>query len=121
MNLKTFICCALISLAPLVAISGDFPSGKYLVELGDSPFTINISNDNSYVVERNDQVISTGIMKVSNDTLTVTDNPSDHSCPSPGSYLWRYEDEKLSFTSISDDCEGRADVMLAGNWILLEN
>jgi len=115
-----FFGLTILVLAPVAVFGGEFPTGKFVKKMGEMQFALRFDPDGAYAVEMNDQVMVGGTFEVSNDTLTVNDKSGDRACPGPGKYAWNYKDKELSFTLVSDECNGRSQAMSSGSWLMKE-
>ncbi len=89
----------------VTAQSGKFPVGSY--ESG--PFTITFKEGGSFEVAHSGGGGVKGTYKISGDKAELTDVEGDYACPDfVGKYTWKVEAEKLVFTIVEDNCEGRA-------------
>ena len=120
MKLNALFYLVLFVLMPVTAVSGDFPQGTFTLTMGKSEFVLTFIDDSSYAIKLIGQFEVDGTYGASGDTLNINDKPGEGSCPSSGMYVWKYENKKLMFKSLSDGCAERAQVMNAGPWILRE-
>ena len=75
--------------------------------LNDS-LTWHMKTDSSYVTMSSGQMIVSSKITVSKDTLTISDVDGQHACPGmDGVYKYAIIDNVLTFTLVSDPCEGR--------------
>jgi len=91
----------------VVAQSEKFPVGTY--ESG--PFTIAFKDGGAFEVTHSNGGGVKGTYKLSGDQAELTDLEGDFACPDAvGKYTWKVDADKLAFTVIDDQCEGRAEV-----------
>ena len=70
--------------------------------------TLHYQKDTSYVSNRNGDVVVRSLLKISKDTMTINDYDGMYMCPqNEGVYKYSISGDNLSFTLVSDACEGR--------------
>jgi hypothetical protein len=91
-----------------------FPTGKF----GAQGFVINFGADGRHAVMQDGNVVVEGTYKVTGDQIEMTDLKGQYACAESGAgtFKWKYEGEALSFTKVTDSCEGRAGALTSGKW-----
>jgi hypothetical protein len=70
--------------------------------------TLHYQKDTFFVTNTNGDMLVRAILKVSKDTMTVTDFDGMYMCPqSDGVYKYAITGDFLNFTLVSDPCDGR--------------
>jgi hypothetical protein len=70
--------------------------------------TIHFQKDTFYVSNPAGDVVVRSVLKISKDTMTITDVDGMYMCPqSDGVYKYSITGDNISFTLVSDACEGR--------------
>lgn len=107
---------------------GDFPVGSFtlVVEEGDAPaafleghWTMEIQADADIFVTHESSGGVIGEASVDGDEITLRDRGGELACTSPqqsGTYRWSETDATVTFSLVSDGCDGRRFVMLYGPW-----
>ena len=82
-------------------------------------WTMNLGDDHRYRIAKDGKVLVEGHFDSSAKEIRFTDESGDLACAAEmktGSYHWVFEDKKLTFTSIGDDCDGRRLVLTVHPW-----
>lgn len=107
---------------------GDFPVGSFelVVEEGDAPaaflegrWTMEIQADADIFVTHESGGNVRGVASVDGDEITIRDIGGPLACTSPqqsGTYRWTETDAAVTFSVVSDGCDGRRFVMLYDPW-----
>ena len=70
--------------------------------------TLHYQKDTFYVTNTNGDMLVRSVLKISKDTMTVTDFDGQYMCPqSDGVYKYSINGDNLSFVLVSDPCDGR--------------
>jgi len=70
--------------------------------------TLHYQKDTFFVTNTNGDLMVRSLLKVSKDTITITDIDGTYQCPqSDGVYRFTIDGDALNFTLVSDPCEGR--------------
>jgi hypothetical protein len=70
--------------------------------------TLHYQKDTFYVTNTNGDMLVRAVLKISKDTMTVTDFDGQYMCPqSDGVYKYSINGDNLSFVLIADPCDGR--------------
>src|SRR5579862_2746832 len=70
--------------------------------------TLHYQKDTFYVTNTAGDLLVRSILKVSKDTMTVTDFDGQYMCPqSDGVYKYVIDGDNLNFVLVSDACDGR--------------
>jgi hypothetical protein len=87
---------------PLRFPTGDFTNGE---------FTITFTSDQRYFFKHKDTILVEGSYIISDDKIILTDKSGTVACTEPatavGRYGWKYDNERVIFSKIEDNCEGR--------------
>ncbi len=116
MKMKSISMFLSFLLIPAIVFAGSFPKGAYTQKINDAQFNLTLKSDSAFTIELIGQFTVAGTYLVSSDTVIVEDRSGESSCPTPGKYVWKYENHSLKFTLVSDECEGRARALEAGLW-----
>lgn len=107
---------------------GDFPVGTFelVVEEGDAPaafleghWTMEIQSDGDSFVAHETSGGVVGEVSVDGNEITLNDMGGELACLSPtqsGTYGWTETDATVTFSVVSDGCDGRRFVMLYAPW-----
>ncbi|HMG35666.1 MAG TPA: hypothetical protein VKM94_17145 [Blastocatellia bacterium] len=97
-----------------------FKTGVYSATSGDVKWSIKYEEGGKVTVSRNGELLVEGTYKVKGDELELTDKSGAMSCGADkaGKYKWKLEGKKLSFTMLTDECEGRATALTSQAWTL---
>ncbi|MFW6039635.1 MAG: hypothetical protein ACOC9N_00995 [Gemmatimonadota bacterium] len=107
---------------------GDFPVGKFelVVEEGDAPaaflegrWTKEVQSDGDFFVTHESAGSVAGVVSVADDEITFRDLGGSLACTAPqesGTYRWTETDATVTFSVVSDGCDGRRFVMPYGPW-----
>jgi hypothetical protein len=70
--------------------------------------TLHFQKDTFFVSNANGDAVVRSILKISKDTMTITDFDGQYMCPqSDGVYKYSIDGDNLGFTLVTDGCEGR--------------
>jgi hypothetical protein len=70
--------------------------------------TIHYQKDTFYVTNKGGDMLVRSTLKISKDTMTINDFDGQYMCPqSEGVYKYTINGDNLSFTLVSDACDGR--------------
>ncbi len=103
----------------------DFPTGTYAVTFAeDDEVTPEIVGtwevvwriDGDFLIGFDGDPFILGDFSVDGTRVTLTDQDGPGRCPDSGTYEWSFQDPELSFTLVSDDCEGRVEVLTTKPW-----
>ncbi len=73
--------------------------------------TLHYQTDTFYVTNTNGDMLVRSVLKISKDTMTVTDFDGQYMCPqSDGVYKYAINGDNLNFVLVSDPCEGRNNI-----------
>jgi hypothetical protein len=92
--------------------------GYFADPLNDTIY-FHFGNDTSFVSNRAGEAVARSTVKVSKDTLTITDYDGQYMCAGTGVYTYVIKDKELKLSLVRDDCQGRnaiADI----KWIKVE-
>ncbi len=98
---------AVLIAAGCTAKTEPFPTGTYLCKAKlDNAFM----EDGTFIISGGGSVVAEGNYTVDGDEITIIDN----TCTGEGIYTWSFEDGKLMFEVIDDDCSIRRDTLTSG-------
>ncbi|HLY71344.1 MAG TPA: hypothetical protein VKR53_16535 [Puia sp.] len=70
--------------------------------------TLHFQKDTFYVSNTPGDVVVRSVLKISKDTMTITDFDGQYMCPqAEGVYTYIISGDSIAFTLVSDACEGR--------------
>jgi hypothetical protein len=97
------------SKSPVGTIKGGDGTNNYALQF-DSTGSLNV-----YV---NDQFFSSGRYVSRADTITFGPHqaPEGYGCAGDGTYLWKLTENRMSFTTVKDDCQVRITTLTAVAW-----
>jgi hypothetical protein len=101
------------------ARADDFPKGTFTA-MGPNGQTIAIKFDGKgkMIVSRGDEEIVSCEYKVEKDKVTFSNEtgPRANKESKPGTYKWKLDGKKLTFTKVDDEHEGRSQGLTHGPW-----
>ena len=116
----------LISLAFFIFIAGAFRGNaqslhntawKAFFTGPNDTLTLHIGIDSSFVTMSNGDIAARSTIRVSKDTLSLTDFDGQFMCPnSTGVYQFTVSTDKLVMKLISDPCDGRSTAINGVEW-----
>lgn len=94
---------------------------NWMAPFGDpinDTLTFHVNSDSSFVTNSHGDVIIRTSCSINHDTLTIEDQGSgEHECPNAkGVYKISLSGNTMSLTTISDDCDGRAQALNGVKW-----
>src|SRR5438132_7048372 len=100
-------------------IAGEFPTGKFTNKGPDgNTWAISFDGKGKLTVFLDDKEklkvdykVAKEEIEFSNETGEIADKDAK-----PGTYIWKLDGKKLSFTIVKDDAEGRAQALTNGSW-----
>ena len=116
---STFLLIVLLVLNT-VAGTPDFKKGTYSVTAGGAKWSIRYDDNNKVTVMRDGAAVVEGTYKVTGNLLEVTDEKGPMACGGEqrtGKYQWKLEGKNLTFTTVEDQCGGRANAMTGQIWV----
>lgn len=116
-RLLVVLALALFSVPSLFA--GEFPTGKFTNKGPDgSTWAISFDGKGKVTVFREekemvklDYKVTKDEIEFSNETGEIADKDAK-----PGSYKWKLDGKKITFTKVKDDAEGRSQALTSGAW-----
>lgn len=100
--------------------AADFPKGTFTVmDPGAIVWAVNFDGKDKFTVTRADKDVLEGTYKVNKDEIELTDEKgpfAGEGDAKTGTYKWKLEDGKLTFTKVKDESKGRFRVLTAGAW-----
>ncbi|MFO0966837.1 MAG: hypothetical protein U0793_14790 [Gemmataceae bacterium] len=86
----------------------------------DAVWTIHLDGKGKFKVERDGELGLEGTYKVTKDQMEITDEKGKFLSPDAadktGTYKWKLEGDKLTFTKVKDSNKGRSEALLSGPW-----
>lgn len=115
---------SLLSLALLAgrtAAADEFPKGTFALKVGATDWTITFGEKGKYTVTTDGSERSVGIYKATRDEIKLTDTHppgfvGDKTLTATGTYKWKLDGKKLTFTLVKDDNKARVEIVTAGPW-----
>ena len=102
--------------------AAEFPKGSFwAMSPRGEKITFRFEEKEKFTLKSEDgKVLVTGTYKVSKNQIEFTDEtgPLASKDAKPGKYEWKLESEKLSFTKIEDESEGRSKGLTRAPWTL---
>ncbi len=98
--------------APAVTIVGNWTK-----TVQTYPFIISIISNNSYTVSMAGTIGESGTYTSTSSSITLNATGGTSSCINiPGKYNFSISGNTLSFSLVSDTCNGRSDALVGGAW-----
>jgi hypothetical protein len=97
----------------------DFPKGTFTNKgPDDAVWSITFDGKNKVSVKREDKELVTLEYKVTKDEIEFSKEEGSiaEKDAKPGTYKWKLNGKKLTFTKVKDDSEGRAQALTSGSW-----
>ncbi len=112
---------ALVLVLTLAAKAEVLKKGTYMAS-GEGNWSIEFDGASKITVRGDGEIAAEGTYKINGEELEISDKSGPRSCgeESAGKYKWHLEGKKLSFVTIEDACEGRAQVLTSQSWTLNE-
>src|SRR5262245_8410864 len=107
-----------MGVASLVSAAG-FPKGTFtLTSSGKSVWTLDFNGKGNFVVTEDGKTVVEGIYKISKEQIQFTDEKGPYAQPEAkiGTYIWKFNDRKLTFTKVEDSAEPRSRTLRSGSW-----
>jgi len=103
-----------------LARAAEFPKGTFTVkDPGGAAWAVTFDGKGKVSVTRADREVIEGTYKVNKDEIELTDEKGPFAGTGDaktGTYKWKLEGGKLTFTKVKDESEGRARILTAGAW-----
>jgi hypothetical protein len=100
--------------------AAEFPKGTFTVkDSGGTDWAVNFDGQGKVTVNRAGKGVIEGTYKVNKDEIELTDEKGPFAGTGDaktGTYRWKLEGGKLTFTKVKDESEGRSRVLTAGAW-----
>jgi hypothetical protein len=108
-----------LSSIALEDIPASIPTEAKAMFVGE--WTMTLAEDRRYRIAKNGQALVEGHFVSSAEQIKFTDEAGDLACTQAsgmrtGSYEWSYQNHKLTFTPVTDTCEGRRFVLGTHPW-----
>jgi hypothetical protein len=105
--------------------AAEFPKGTFTVkDPGGTAWAVSFDGKGKVTVSRAGKEVIEGTYKVNNNEIEFTDEKGPFAGTGDaktGTYKWKLEDGKLTFTKVKDESGGRSRVLTAGAWQRKEN
>ena len=101
------------------ATAADFPKGTFtLKETKDDSWAVKFDGTGKFTVTLNGKEEVEGTYKVTKDEIEFTDEKGLNAdkAAGPGTYKWKLDGDKVTFTKVKDKSEGRSGALTAGAW-----
>ena len=101
------------------ATAADFPKGAFTLKGPDGAiWEVKVDGKDKFTVTRDGTEAVEGTYKVTKDEIEFTDEkgPVAEKAAGPGTYKWKLDGDKLTFTKVKDKSEGRSGALTAGAW-----
>jgi hypothetical protein len=100
--------------------ASDFPKGTFTVKDPDGTvWAVNFDGKDKVTVSRAGKEVVEGTYKVNKEEIEFTDEKGPFAGKGDaktGTYKWKLEGAKLTFTKVKDESKGRSRVLMAGVW-----
>ena len=100
--------------------AAEFPKGTFtLKDPGGVAWAVNFDGQGKVTVTRAGKEVIEGTYKVNKDEIELTDEKGPFAGKGDaktGTYKWKLEGGKLTFTKVKDESEGRSRALTAGAW-----
>ncbi|MBM3997133.1 MAG: hypothetical protein FJ303_23730 [Planctomycetes bacterium] len=119
LSLSVFALIALVTLfaSSPAAQEAKGLKGTFSTMLMDEKWTIAFDGDKKFIVKKKDELMVEGTYKVTKDEIEFTDKKGLIAAPETvGTYRWKLENKKLTFTKIKDEVEGREKGLTSSPW-----
>jgi hypothetical protein len=97
-----------------------FPKGTFTVKDPDATvWAVNFDGKGKFTVTRADKDVVEGTYKVKKHEIELTDEKGPFAGKGDamtGTYQWKLDDGKLTFTKVKDESKGRHRILTAGAW-----
>ena len=117
--MRLLVVFALALFAAPALFAGEFPTGKFTNKGPDgNTWTISFDGKGKVTVFREDKEVVKVDYKVTKDEIEFSNETGEiaDKDAKPGTYKWKLDGKKLTFTKIKDDAEGRAQALTSGSW-----
>ena len=111
-----------LALSPLAG-AAEFPTGTFTASR-QKDWSIKFEPKGKLTVLRGGRVVVEGTYKASATEVTLTDERGPFAGTGDtktGTYKWKLEGGKLTFTKVKDESEGRSRILTIGAWERQEN
>ena len=118
--LGVVVVAALLALAGCSSGPDTIPAGSYAATLAgthselDGTWTVTLEAGGHYRIERGDKPAVDGTYELDGARVYFTDERGPMKCPSEisrGLYAWRVSGRQLTFTPVTDNCQGRRGIL----------
>ena len=105
--------------------AAEFPKGTFTVkDPGGTAWAVSFDGKGRVAVARASKEVVAGTYKVNKDQIELTDEQGPFAGTGDaktGTYKWKLEGGKLTFTKVKDESEGRSRILTTGAWERQEN
>jgi hypothetical protein len=109
---------SLLTLSLVPAFAEDFPSGSFAAGGGSTTVTFD-GKGQFRVVDKGSMVVS-GQYSATGGKVKITDAEGPWACTkageATGTYRWKLDDAKLTFTTVADHCQDRLQSLTKTKW-----
>jgi hypothetical protein len=105
------------------AIAEDFPKGTFSIKGPDgATWALTFDGMGKVVVTADGKEAVEATYKATGDQVEFTDVKGPRANPGagPGTYKWKLDGDKLTFTKVKDGNDGRAGALTSGAWVKTE-
>lgn len=102
----TLITCLTLTLLQVSTnAQNKFPTGTYSA----GEFSVTFNADGTHAVSAGGNIVVKGVYTIKDDQILLTDKEGEYACGGDvtGSYKWKFDGKSLTFSVVSDDCDGR--------------
>ncbi len=116
LSASVLVACASLGVSP--AFAADFPAGTYAAD--KTPFTLSFDAKSGFHVDQGETREVQGNYATKGGELRLTDAQGPWACTKAGeqtgTYAWKYENNVLTFTLVSDKCDDRVNSLINRKW-----
>jgi hypothetical protein len=104
------------------ASAADFPKGTFTLKDPDGVvWAVTFDGKDKYSVTRDGKDAVVGRFKVTKDEIELKDESGDLADKeNVGTYKWKLDGKKLTFTKVKDESAGRAAIIVSAAWEMKE-
>ena len=112
---------AILLIAGRAAAADEFPTGTFILKDADGMWAVTFDGKGNYKVTRDGTERVAGTYTVAKEEIALTDKPppfagKDKEARASGTYKWKLDGKKLTFTVVKDENKGRVGIATAGPW-----
>ena len=108
----------LLFAAPRLAAGQAFKPGTYTAAFNGMALEAQFSDSGTITIKADNSVVVTGTFAIKGDVIELRDLSGPLACNAEqiGRYQWKLEDTTLTFSLVSDDCQGRTQSVAGQPW-----